>query len=498
MMMTMPRMATRIAAVVCWTFIAYGCTELTPEMQLIYDAGEAMGGEDDVNETETLVLEGDGRQYRLGQNNDPADTLPYWQVDEYQREYDLVNDRWRVVQRRTSSYLTGNPVTLQEQTFGVDGDIGYDISEAGAVRRASGQTTSDRRADYYHHPVTLIQLALTEGSVVGNLRQEGAEDVIDITAASGETYTMYVDSTTKFVTRIVSQGVHGVLGDVTLTTRFEDYAEPEGFGGMGIKYLTLPRGIEAMTDDFTIWELRVENSTIGDPGDLSAPEEARSASAPEFMADVQVEEIGDGIWRLAGQSHHSLLIEFSDFLALVEAPQNDQRTLAVIAQARELQPDKPLQYVVNTHHHFDHSGGIRAAVSEGLTVMTHQTNAEFYEDLVRRPHTRMPDALTSNPQELTLELVDNDIYELGEGSRTLQIARVRPNAHTDAMLVAYLPRERVLIEADLYTAGSAEAPFAENLLQTLDEREWRVDEVWPIHGEPFEISVLEEAAGVEP
>jgi glyoxylase-like metal-dependent hydrolase (beta-lactamase superfamily II) len=486
---------TRLAVIICWTFVAYGCTPRTPEMQFIYDVGEVMGGESNIAETETLLLDGDGRQYRLGQNSNPGETLPYWAVDEYQREYDLVNNRWRVVQRRTSRYLTGNPVTLQEQTFGVDGDIGYDISEAGAVRRAPGQTTSDRRADYYHHPVTLIQLALTEGSVVGNLRQEGGEDVVDITAGSGETYTMYVDPTTKYPTRIVSPGVHGVLGDVTLTTRFEDYAEPAGFGGMGIKYLTLPRGIEAMTDDFTIWELRVENSTIGDPGDLSAPEEARSTSASEFMADVQVEEVGDGIWRLAGQSHHSFLVEFSDFLALVEAPQNDARTLAVIARARELQPDKPLQYVINTHHHFDHSGGIRAAVSEGLTVIAHQTNAEFYEDLVQRPHTRMPDALASNPQELTLELVGNEIYELGEGRRTLQIARVRPDQHTDAMLVGYLPLERTLIEADLYTANSVEAPFAANLLRTIEEREWRVDQVLPIHGQPFEVAVLEDAAG---
>ena len=246
---------TRLTMLICWTFVAYGCTQRTPEMQLIYDVGEAMGGEDNIAETETLLLEGDGRQYRLGQNNDPSDTLPYWELDEYQREYDLVNDRWRVVQRRTSGYLTGNPVIQQEQTVGVDGDIGYDVSEDGTVGRAAAATAADRRADYYHHPIPLIQLALTEGSVVGNLRQEGGQDVVDITAASGETYTMYVDPTTKYASRIVSQGFHGVLGDVTLTTRFEDYAETGGFGGFEAR-LTLPRGITAMTEDFRTWELR--------------------------------------------------------------------------------------------------------------------------------------------------------------------------------------------------------------------------------------------------
>ena len=482
---------------ICWTSVLYGCTPPTPEMQLILDAAEAMGGERTISDTETLVLAGEGREYRLGQNADPADTLPYWELDTYTREIDLVNTRWREVSSRTSAYLTGNPAIRRGRTIGVDGDTAYNVTEDGDASRAPAQTAAARRANYYHHPVPLLQAALVEGAVVGNLRQEGGEDAVDITVPAGEMFTMYVDPATKFPTSIVSAGVNGVLGDVTLTTRFEDYAETGGFGGFQAR-LTLPRGISASTDDFTTWELRVESQTDTELGDLSAPAEAASAAPPEFTAAVEVEEVGDGIWLLAGQSHHSVLVEFDDFLALVEAPQNDARTLAVIAQARELQPEKPLQYVVSTHHHFDHSGGIRAAVSEGLTVLTHQTNAEFYEELVQRPHTRMPDALASNPQALTLELVDNEIFELGEGRRTLEIARVRPNLHTDAMLVAYLPTERILIEVDLYTANSAEAPFAENLLQTLEEREWNVDQVLPLHGQPFELAVLEEAAGAEP
>jgi len=203
--------------------------------------------------------------------------------------------------------------------------------------------------------------------------------------------------------------------------------------------------------------------------------------------------VDDGIWRLAGQSHHSLLVEFDEFLVLVEAPQHDARTLAVIEKARELNPDKPIRYVVNTHHHFDHSGGIRAAVSEGLTVITHESNAVFYEDMVGRPHTLQPDALARAPRELTLELVTNDVYDVSDGHRTMHIARVRQDEHANGMLMAYLPRERILVEADSYTPNARLVPFAANLLAAINRLGWSVDRIVPLHGDVVEMSMLEGA-----
>ena len=478
------------------TCVVSGCVEQTPEMQLIHDAAEAMGGEDAIVNTETLLLEGDGEQYRLGQNSTPSGALTYWEVDQYRHEIDLVNDQWRVIQTRTARYETGNPMLREEQTFGLDGDTAYNISEDGTVARASAHVAGDRRADYYHHPVALVQLALAEGTMVGNLRQQDGRDTVDITSPSGKTYTLFVDPETRVPSQIVSTRYNTNLGDVTLTTRFEDYWETGGLGGFQ-RRLTMPREISVAIDDVTTWELGVTTTPGADLGDLGAPEEARSAPPPEFRANVQVEEIGDGLWLLAGQSHHSALVEFDEFLALVEAPQHDARTLAVIEKARELQPDKPLRYVVNTHHHFDHSGGIRAAVSAGLTVIAHTRNAEFFEDIVRRPHTLQPDALARTPQELSMELVGNEPYELSDGRRTMQIARMRLGSHADAMLLAYLPRERILIEADAYTPNARVAPFAGDLLEAINDFEWQVDRIVPLHGGVTEMARLQETVEAE-
>ena len=479
------------------TLTLSGCTPLSPEMQVIHDAGEAMGGADNIVEAESIVLRGSGRQYRLGQNHDPDDELPYWEVDDYVREVDLQNGRWRLNQRRTSTFLTGNPALKQEQILGLDGDVAYTVGGDGTARRVGEQVARDRLAEFYHHPVALAQLAHAEGSTVANLRQEAGVNVIDITSAGGDTYTMHIDPETSYPTQIVSSGYHSNLGDVTFTTEFDDYQETGGFGGFQAR-LTLPRRMSVRVDEFPMWDLRVTVETNQPIDDLSAPEEARSAPAPEFEANVQVEEVADGVWLLAGQSHHSVLIEFADYLALFEAPQNDVRSLAVIEQARELQPDKPLQYLINSHHHFDHSGGVRAAVSEGLTVITHETNAQFFRDVTARAHTVEQDALARNPQELQLELVTgDDVYELSDGRRTLRLVRIFEDAHSDSMLIGHLVRERILIEADAFSPASNAAPFAANLLKNVQDLNWSVDRIVPIHGGMVELAALEEAVEAE-
>ena len=471
------------------------CTSYTPEMQFIRDVGDALGGADDIAEAQNLFLEGSGQEFRLGQNLRPNADLTYWDLDEYRREVDLEGYRWRVLQTRTSRYLTGNPVQRQRQTIGLDGDVAYDISEDGDVRRGTAQTAIDRRMAMFHHPMTLIRLAMDETSTIGTVRQEGGQDVIDVTSADGETLSLYVDPETRHPTQIVSLSTHPNLGDVTLTTTFENYEETGGLGGFQSRLL-LPQRITSMVDDDMVLELTISSDYDRELEDFAAPEDALSAPAPAFQANVEVIEVADGVWQLGGQSHHSVLVEFDEFLALIEAPQHDARTLAVIQAARDLRPEKPLQYLVNTHHHFDHSGGVRAAVSEGLTIVTHEINEAFFQDIVARPHSRQPDALAGNPQPLTMELVQgDDVYEITNGRRTLAVARITDDAHCAANLVAYLPRERLLVQADAFNPGSLMSPFAPNLLEVINDREWRVERVVPIHGAVFELSVLEELVG---
>ena len=299
--------------------------------------------------------------------------------------------------------------------------------------------------------------------------------LLDITTADGLVFTLAIDAATKLPSYVTSRLNHTNLRDVSHQTSFADYEDVNG--------LMLPTGLTESTDDYQIIDLRVTAQSVdGDVGDLAAPDAATSAtpmSGPP-PANVTAEEVADGVWFLAGQSHHSVLVELSDHLMLIEAP-NEVRTLAVIAKARELVPDKPLTHLVNTHHHFDHSGGIRAAVSEGLVIITHASNASFYRELAERTSTIAPDALAQNPQSLTLETVDDEMTH-EDDSMTVELYHIAGNPHAGSLLMAYLPRQRLLVEADAFSTGRNFQPFVANLLENVERRNLRVDRILPVHG----------------
>ena len=196
---------------------------------------------------------------------------------------------------------------------------------------------------------------------------------------------------------------------------------------------------------------------------------------------VEAPQIGDGVWALTAARYTSVLVEFNDHLMLIEAPQNDTRTLAVIAKARELRPDKPLKYVANSHHHFDHSGGIRAAVSEGLTVITHKANEAFFKDIVSRAHAMAPDALAKNPKPLTIETVDDSVV-IKDAKMTVELFHIAGNPHADTLLMAYFPAARILVEADAFSPGAAAEPYAANLLENITRHNLKVARIVPLHG----------------
>jgi glyoxylase-like metal-dependent hydrolase (beta-lactamase superfamily II) len=164
---------------------------------------------------------------------------------------------------------------------------------------------------------------------------------------------------------------------------------------------------------------------------------------------VTSEKLGDGLYRLTTGpgSYDSVIVEFKDYVMMLEAGQSEARGLAYIAETKKLIPNKPIRYVMNTHPHSDHTGGLPALVAEGATIITQKNNEAFLEKALNTPRTLLNDTLAKNPKKAKIEAVsEKKVYS--DGTRTVEMYHIFPAPHSNGLMVAYIPKEKVLFQGD--------------------------------------------------
>ena len=243
-----------------------------------------------------------------------------------------------------------------------------------------------------------------------------------------------------------------MFGDMLYEWRYGPYKQ---FGA--VKYPSFihhDEGDARLNPAHNALEVQISDVQANGPVQVITPTGAEKLPG-ESVARVESQKLAEGVWYVAGIRHASVAIEFRDFMAVVDADLNEKRAIAVIDEVHRLAPDKPIRYLVNTHHHFDHSGGLRTYVAEGATIVTNGMNRDFYEKVVfsPAPRTLEPDRLSLlNPDQLpnpVMELVSGK-YVISDGTRTVDIYTLPPYDHAADMMVVYLPHEKMLINADIY------------------------------------------------
>jgi glyoxylase-like metal-dependent hydrolase (beta-lactamase superfamily II) len=310
--------------------------------------------------------------------------------------------------------------------------------------------------------------------------------------------------------RVVTWIPDRVMGDMQVEIRYSDYRDVGG----GAKF---PFRVHAHQGDHPLlpvstgrnWmDLRISNASVNVANAaVTVPDSVRNAPAPQMR--VTADRLGNGVWLMGGGSHNSVAVEFSDFIAVVEGPLDDTRSNAVIAEIKRTIPNKPIRYLVNTHHHFDHLGGTRTYVAEGATVITHDRNRELYERVVFAPQVRtlMPDRLslfpfaTTGPGPRPLETF-TERYSISDGQRVLMVYLVQGLNHNETMAIAYLPQERIVVNADLWSPpqqGAAPpasiSQSAVSLYNNIRRLKLDVAQHVPIHGRPGSHADFERMVG---
>jgi len=169
------------------------------------------------------------------------------------------------------------------------------------------------------------------------------------------------------------------------------------------------------------------------------------------------EKLADGVYRING-AYNALAVEFKDHILIFEpGPQNEARAEAIIAEAKKVIPNKPIRYGVISHHHFDHTSGLPAVVAEGITIVTHENNKAFFEKALSAPRTLAPDAIAKSGKKPKIETVgDKRVFQ--DETRTFEVCLMKGLPHADGLLVGYLPKEKILVYADMFNLPPADSP----------------------------------------
>ncbi|MBK5294501.1 MAG: MBL fold metallo-hydrolase [Acidobacteriia bacterium] len=300
-----------------------------------------------------------------------------------------------------------------------------------------------------------------------------------------------------------------VLGDMNYEHEFtnESYIDI----GNGVKFPTGWHHHDGWDDNFGAQAVTAGHNGFGGifknitanacPDPLPVPDSVRQAA---FPVRVETQKLADGVYLLGGASHNSVAVEFKNYIAVVEAPLDERRNLAVIEEIVKLIPDKPIRFLVNTHQHFDHIGGLRTYMHIGATIITHWKNLNFYirDVLNYAPRTLDPDMMSLWPPTEVAEGYQYETvrenYILSDGTRNMHISYVQPLAHVEGMLMAYLPKEKIVIEADLYDPSTGNAtPTAANraFYSHVQRLGLDVATIAPIHGRAVPWSDFAKIAG---
>jgi glyoxylase-like metal-dependent hydrolase (beta-lactamase superfamily II) len=299
-------------------------------------------------------------------------------------------------------------------------------------------------------------------------------------APSGESYVVkgYINPQ-NMVERVETWLEHPTLGDMHIEADFRDYKD---FGGVKV-----PAMITQKRAEWPFFEVEISRVTPN-PAQGESKEDGKADAAPPAApvtpvpAKADSEKLAGGVYRITG-GYVSLAIEFKNYVLVLEGGQSEARGLAVIAETKRLFPNKPIRYVLNTHPHSDHTAGLAPFVAEGVIIITQEKNEKYLEAALSTPRTLLGDTLANAAKKLKIETVAEKRV-LKDSTRTVEFYHVKNLAHSDGMLIAYLPKEKILFSADFALPAPGQ-PASESLLTLAGNFDrlalWDFDRFIPVH-----------------
>jgi glyoxylase-like metal-dependent hydrolase (beta-lactamase superfamily II) len=306
--------------------------------------------------------------------------------------------------------------------------------------------------DFYITPWGFLKGAAANNTTASRRAVDGKSYTVlswspTVKAPSGKSYVVnaYLNGD-NLIERVETWVGENIMGDMHIVATYSDWRD---FGGA-----MAPTQIVQTRGGWPFFEVDVTAARANPPNVAAlVPEPADRPRGPgggqPAPMNVTTEKLGDGLYRLTtgAGSYDSLVVEFKSYVMMLEAGQSQARALAYVAETKRLFPGKPIRYVMNTHAHADHTGGLPVLVAEGATIITQANNREFFERALNTPRTLLDDTLAKNPKRAKVDPVEEKkVYT--DGTRTVEMYHIYPTPHSNGLMVAYIPKEKVLFQGD--------------------------------------------------
>ena len=432
----------------------------------------------------SIEYSGSGRWFQFGQAPGPALPWPQFDVSSFTAAINYATPGARVQMTRTQTVEPGRlrPAPVEQRPVQlVSGTYAWNLAvpagaQPGAAPAAQAQPVAveERTMEIWATPQGFLKAALANNAT--SQPSSGGSEV-SFTVGGKNQYSGTINAQNQ-VERVQTSIDNPILGDTLVTTTFSDYRD---FGGV-----MFPAHIVRTQGGHPVLDLTVSEVKANPAVDIPVPDEVRNFTSPAVRVEVQ--KLANGIYYLTGGTHHSIAVDQTDHIIVVEGPQNEERSLAVIAKVKATIPNKPIRYLINTHVHFDHSGGLRTYVDEGATIVTHQSNQPYYEKAWAAPRSLNPDRLAQSKKSATFQTF-TDKHVLTDGKRSIEIHLIAGSGHNDAFAMVYFPAEKILVEVDAWAPAAPNAPppavpspFAVNLYDNIQRLKLDVRQIAALHG----------------
>ena len=459
--------------------IAMGSAACSKPAGTLEAAEETLGAAN----VKSIEYSGTGKWFQFGQAPNPTLPWPPFDVSSFKAaiNYETPSARVDMVRKQTLELPRVRPVPAEARpTQVVSGTYAWNLAApAGAapgtapVAQAQPAAVEERTMEIWVTPQGFLKAA--RANTATSEPANGGSTVSF--AAAGKKYVGTINAQSQ-VEKVQTWMDTPVLGDTLVETVYSDY---KAFGGV-----MFPAHIVRTQGGHPVLDITVSEVKLNPAVELPVPDQVKTFTPPPVQVNVQ--KLAEGVYYMTGANAHTIAIDQSDHIVAVEGPANEARSEAVIAKIKETIPNKPIRYVVNSHVHFDHSGGLRTYVDEGATVVTHQMNQPYFETAWAAPRTINPDRLARSKKTARFETV-TDKRVLTDGKRNIEIHSIAGSGHNDGFLMVYLPKEKILIEGDAFTPGAADAPppavpnpYTVNLYENIQRLKLDVRQIAALHG----------------